>query len=144
MVVILWFRHVSRRQEASKTGGIREPSSQPGTDSWLDDPITRHIIGLQVSTPADSAPDNSPTPVTRDATSSPPPATSSPPLWPISLHTKGSFRILVLSSVDPRHLAAYLKLTWQEDCGGPSPAHLDSPAATTWSTLLTQLPTITG
>lgn len=88
-----------------------------GSDSWVDDPITRHVIGLYINKEEEDD-DNL--------------------LWPLILHIRGHYSILVLPLVEPRHLKAYAKLCKRADCG--SALGLDG----SLSSLLLDLPSITG
>jgi hypothetical protein len=56
------------------TQGLRKLETKPGTDAWLDDPVTQHVVGL---------------------------STSNGLLWPIVKHHHGAFVILLLPLVDP-------------------------------------------
>lgn len=56
------------------TQGLRKLETKPGTDAWLDDPVTQHVVGL---------------------------STSDGLLWPVVKHHHGAFVILVLPLVDP-------------------------------------------
>lgn len=87
------------------------------SDSWVDDPITRHIISLYVNKEEEG--DNH-------------------LLWPLILHIKGHFCILVLPLVEPRHLKAYARICKRSDCGNA--VGLDENV----SSLLLDLPSITG
>ncbi|KAK9715499.1 hypothetical protein RND81_06G168700 [Saponaria officinalis] len=106
-----------KKSEGSTRGlGLRVAESLQGSDSWVDDPITRHIISLYFSREEG-----------KDYL-----------LWPLILHVKGPYCILVLPSVDPQHLKAYESLYKRSDCGtaiGVDP---------NLSSLLLDLPSITG
>ncbi|XP_048440449.1 AP-5 complex subunit mu [Pyrus x bretschneideri] len=107
-----------KRREGSLRGfGVRVSQSAEGSDSWVDDPITRHIIGIYISN-EEGGDDNL--------------------LWPLILHTKGHYCILVLPMVEPRHLKAFVKLCNRSDCGNAVGVE-DS-----ISTILLDLPSITG
>ncbi|XP_057416811.1 AP-5 complex subunit mu [Lotus japonicus] len=107
-----------RHREGSARGfGIRKSNSSVGSDSWVDDPITRHVIGLYINKEEEDD-DNL--------------------LWPLILHIRGHYSILVLPLVEPRHLKAYAKLCKRADCG--SALGLDG----SLSSLLLDLPSITG
>ncbi|GMH29276.1 hypothetical protein Nepgr_031119 [Nepenthes gracilis] len=107
-----------KRREGSVRGfGIRVAESVEGSDSWVDDPITRHIISLHIS--KDEEEDNH-------------------LLWPLILHIKGLYCILVLPLVEPKHLIAYGRLCKRSDCGT---AVVADPNV---SSLLLDLPSITG
>ena len=88
-----------------------------GSDSWGDDPITRHIIGLYINKEEDG---------------------ENNLLWPLILHIKGQYSVLVLPLVEPRHLKAYACLCKRSDCGNA--VGVDD----SLSSLLLDLPSITG
>ncbi|KAJ0092897.1 hypothetical protein Patl1_25506 [Pistacia atlantica] len=107
-----------KRREGSVRGfGIRVIQSTEGSDSWVDDPITRHVISLNID--VEEGGENH-------------------LLWPLVLHIKGPYSILVLPLVEPRHLKAYTRLCKRSDCGNAVGAD-DS-----LSSLLLDLPSITG
>lgn len=91
--------------------------SAEGSDSWVDDPTTRHIIGLYINKEVEG---------------------ESYLLWPLIMHIKGQFCILVLPLVEPRHLHAYEELCKRLDCGNA--IGVDE----SLSSLLLDLPSITG
>lgn len=97
--------------------GIRLSPSSQGSDSWVDDPITRHIISLCVDKE-----DGEDVLV----------------LWPLIFHIKGQYYILVLPLVEPRHLKTYERMCRRSDCGNT--VGIDE----TLSSLLVDLPCITG
>lgn len=92
------------------------PQSAEGSDAWVDDPITRHVISLQISQIGGEY----------------------HLLWPLILHAKGPFYILVLPLVEPKHLVAYATLRRRPGCGG---AIGEDPNL---SSLFLDLPSITG
>ncbi|XP_076940618.1 AP-5 complex subunit mu-like [Bidens hawaiensis] len=107
-----------KKREGSACGyGIRVKQSNEGSDSWVDDPIMRHIVSLHVKKEENG----------EDHT-----------LWPLILHTKGQYYILVLPLVEPDHLKAYNTLCMRSDCGNG--VGVDG----NLSSLLLQLPCITG
>lgn len=107
-----------REREGSTRGfGIRVTQSNVGSDSWVDDPITRHVISLYINKKEDG--DNH-------------------LLWPLILHIKGQYCILVLPLVEPRHLKAYARICKRSDCGNA--VGVDESV----SSLLLDLPSITG
>ncbi|KAG6668251.1 hypothetical protein CIPAW_01G157200 [Carya illinoinensis] len=110
---------VERKQrEGSARGfGIRVSQSSKGSDSWVDDPITRHIVGLYINKEEEG---------------------ENNLLWPLILHIKGNYFIIVLPLVEPRYLKAYTRLCKRSDCGNAIGAD-DS-----LSSLLLDLPSITG
>ncbi|KAK9933532.1 hypothetical protein M0R45_020727 [Rubus argutus] len=111
-----------KRREGSIRGcGIRVSQSAKGSDSWVDDPITRHIIGIYINK-EEEGDDN----------------TNNNLLWPLVLHRKGHFSILVLPLAEPRHLKAYARLCNRSDCGNAVGVE-DS-----ISSILLDLPSITG
>lgn len=111
------FLHRRLREGSARGFGIRKSNSSLGSDSWVDDPITRHIIGLYINKERDDDKNL---------------------LWPLILHIKGPYSILVLPLVEPRHVKAYEKLCKTPDCG--SSLGLDD----SLSSLLLDLPAITG
>ncbi|GFY85189.1 clathrin adaptor complexes medium subunit family protein [Actinidia rufa] len=107
-----------RRREGSIRGfGIRVAQSVEGSDSWVDDPITRHIISLYVNKEEEG---------------------ENRLLWPLILHIKSHYCILVLPLVEPRHLKAYARIHKRSDCGNAVGADESV------SSLLLDLPSITG
>ncbi|XP_057476726.1 AP-5 complex subunit mu-like [Actinidia eriantha] len=107
-----------RRREGSIRGfGIRVAQSVEGSDSWVDDPITRHIISLYVKKEEEG---------------------ENRMLWPLILHIKSHYCILVLPVVEPRHLKAYARICKRSDCGNA--VGVDE----SLSSLLLDLPSITG
>ncbi|CAJ2634459.1 AP-5 complex subunit mu [Trifolium pratense] len=111
------FLHRRLREGSARGFGIRRSNSTLGSDSWVDDPITRHIIGLYINKERDDDKNL---------------------LWPLILHIKGPYSVLVLPLVEPRHVKAYEKLCKTPDCG--SSLGLDD----SLSSLLLDLPAITG
>lgn len=105
------------REGSIRGFGIRVSQSAKGSDSWVDDPITRHIIGLYINKEEEG--DNN-------------------MIWPLILHVKGQYCVLVLPLVEPRHLKAYARLCKRSDCGNA--VGLDE----SLSSLLLDLPSITG
>ena len=105
------------REGSARGFGIRVSQSSVGSDSWVDDPITRHIIGLYINKEEEG--DNN-------------------LLWPLILHIKGNYCILVLPLVEPRHVKAYARLCQRSDCGNAVGADQSL------SSLLLNLPSITG
>ncbi|KAL2643015.1 hypothetical protein R1flu_010602 [Riccia fluitans] len=113
--------HDRKQREGSVAGcGIRTPHSEEGSDSWLDDLITRHVISLQLESNGVAG-----------------------MLWPVVLHTSGTYQILILPLVEPRHLLAYEDLCHRIDCGGAVTLE-DTENARSLSTILLGLPCITG
>lgn len=107
-----------KKREGSVRGyGIRVKQSVEGSDSWVDDPIMRHIISLHVNKEENE----------KDYT-----------LWPLILHTKGQYYILVLPLIEHSHLKAYKTICKRSDCGNG--VGVDG----NLSSLLLQLPSITG
>ncbi|XP_042518437.1 AP-5 complex subunit mu isoform X1 [Macadamia integrifolia] len=107
-----------KKREGSARGfGVRVSQSAEGSDSWVDDPITRHIISLQINKDEEG---------------------ESFLLWPLVLHVKGPYYILVLPLVEPSHLKAYERMCKKSDCG-TSVGEEGS-----LSSLLLDLPCITG
>jgi AP-5 complex subunit mu-1 len=95
LVLILW---LVNSEELEQGRGIREAVSQEGSDSWVDDIITRQVTSLQFSPKGMM-------------------------LWPVLEHVRGSLYILVLPLVEPHHLAAYHELCCRSDCGGAATNH---------------------
>lgn len=90
--------------------------SVKGSDSWVDDPITRHVISLYIN--KEEGEGNL--------------------LWPLVLHIKGPYSILILPLVEPRHLKSYSRMCNTSDCGNAIGAD------ESLSSLLLDLPSITG
>ncbi|XP_057725170.1 AP-5 complex subunit mu [Arachis stenosperma] len=110
------FMDRKQREGSARGFGVRRThQSSPGSDSWIDDPITRHIVSLYI---------------TKEEQKN--------LLWPLILHIRGLFTVLVLPFVEPKHLKAYASLCKRPDCG--SALGLDHGL----SSLLIQLPSITG
>lgn len=109
-----------RRREGSLRGyGLRVTQSTEGSDSWVDDPIMRHIIGVYVNKEEEEGGEDR-------------------LLWPLVLHIKGPYSIIVLPLVEPKHLKAYARLCKRSDCGN---AIIKEESL---SSLLLDLPSITG
>lgn len=114
------------REEPSQLRGLRDKTSSEGSDSWVDDPITRHIISLQISSLEEDG--------SRPAL-----------LWPLILHLKGNFQVLVLPLTEPRHLQGYANISRKRSCGSPYESdqrhylHYQG-----LSSMLLELPCITG
>ncbi|XP_022740434.1 AP-5 complex subunit mu-like [Durio zibethinus] len=107
-----------RRREGSVRGfGIRVIQSREGSDSWVDDPITRHIIGLYINKEEEG---------------------ENNLLWPLALHIKGPYCILILPLLEPRYVKAYARLCKRSDCGNAVMAD------EYLSSVLLDLPSITG
>ncbi|XP_072997114.1 AP-5 complex subunit mu-like isoform X1 [Typha latifolia] len=104
------------REGSARGFGVRASQSSPGSDSWVDDPITRHIVTLRI---------------TREEG-------NGFTLWPIILHIRGSYCILALPFVEPQQFKAYERLSRRNDCGS-SIGEKDN-----LSSLLLNLPCITG
>lgn len=105
------------REGSARGFGIRKSNSTIGSDSWVDDPITRHIIGLYINKELEDDKNL---------------------LWPLILHIRGHHSVLVLPMVEPRHVKAYEKLCKRPECG--TSLGLDDGL----SSLLIELPVITG
>ncbi|KAG1365427.1 AP-5 complex subunit mu [Cocos nucifera] len=110
------FAERKKRQGSARGFGIRFSQSVQGSDSWVDDPITRHIITLYVN--GEEGDEFM--------------------LWPLVLHTKGSYYILVLPFVGPQQFKAYVRLFTRSDCGNSVGEECSL------SSLLLNLPCITG
>lgn len=113
---ILFFLHILCREGSARGFGIRVSQSAQGSDSWVDDSITRHIITICINR------------LEGDEFS----------LWPLVLHIKGGYYILVLPLVEPRYFKAYESMNKRSDCGN-SAGEEES-----LSSLLLNLPCITG
>ncbi|KNA13454.1 hypothetical protein SOVF_116930 [Spinacia oleracea] len=110
------FTNRRKREGSARGSGIRVAESVQGSDSWVDDPIMRHIISLHINHEEE-----------KDYM-----------LWPLILHVKGPYCILVLPLVEAKHVKAYERLYKRSDCGtaiGMDP---------NLSSLLLDLPSITG
>jgi len=105
------------REGSARGFGIRKSNSTLGSDSWVDDPITRHVVGLYINKEEEDIKNL---------------------LWPLILHTKGLYSILILPMVEPRHLKAYARLCKRSDCG--TALGMDDGL----SSLLLDLPSVTG
>ncbi|CDO98962.1 unnamed protein product [Coffea canephora] len=107
-----------KRREGSVRGfGIRTSHSVKGSDSWVDDPITRHIISLSIDKEEQG---------------------ESHFIWPVILHVKGPFYLLALPLVEPHHLKTYARMCNRSDCGNTIGEDENL------SSLLLDLPSITG
>ncbi|KAA3454472.1 AP-5 complex subunit mu-like [Gossypium australe] len=107
-----------KTREGSVRGfGIRVSQSREGSDSWVDDPLTRHIVGVYINKEEEG---------------------ENNLMWPLALHIKGPYCILILPLVEPRHVKAYARLCKRSDCGNAVTAHENL------SSLLLDLPSITG
>ncbi|KAG6428095.1 hypothetical protein SASPL_112344 [Salvia splendens] len=103
--------------EGSARGfGVRVSQSVKGSDSWVDDPIARHVISLYIN--KEEGENNL--------------------LWPLVLHIKGPYSILILPLVEPRHLKSYSRMCNTSECGNAIGAD------ESLSSLLLDLPSITG
>ncbi|KAI3469486.1 hypothetical protein Pfo_026149 [Paulownia fortunei] len=107
-----------KKREGSARGfGLRVSQSVKGSDSWVDDPITRHVISLNINK-EEKGENNL--------------------LWPLVLHIKGPYSILVLPLVEPHHLKSFSRMCNRSDCGSAIGADENL------SSLLLDLPSITG
>ncbi|RWR94723.1 Clathrin adaptor [Cinnamomum micranthum f. kanehirae] len=111
------FAERKNRDGSVRGFGIRLSQSSQDSDSWVDDPITRHIISLCID--KEEGEDMF-------------------LLWPLVFHIKGQYYILVLPLVEPRHLKAYDRMCKRSDCGSTLGGD------ETLSSLLVDLPCITG
>ncbi|KDP40069.1 hypothetical protein JCGZ_02067 [Jatropha curcas] len=111
------FAERKKREGSTRGYGIRVTQSVEGSDSWIDDPITRHVISLRIATVEEA---------------------EGHLLWPLILHVRGPYSILALPLVEPRHLKAYSRLCSRSDCGNAVGADESI------SSLLLDLPSITG
>ena len=108
---------ISRREGSVRGFGIRTSHSVKGSDSWVDDPITRHIISLNIDKEEQG---------------------ESHFIWPVILHVKGPFYLLALPLVEPHHLKTYARMCNRSDCGNTIGEDENL------SSLLLDLPSITG
>ncbi|KAL3648920.1 hypothetical protein CASFOL_005323 [Castilleja foliolosa] len=107
-----------KKREGSARGfGLRVSQSVKGSDSWVDDPITRHIISLHINKEEKG---------------------EYSLLWPLILHIKGPYSILVLPLVESHHLKSYSRMCNSSECGSAVGADENL------SSLLLDLPSITG
>ncbi|OVA04423.1 Clathrin adaptor [Macleaya cordata] len=107
-----------KKREGSARGfGIRVVQSTEGSDSWVDDPITRHIISLYINKEDEG---------------------EKYFVWPLVLHIKSPYYILILPSVEPEHLKSYERMCNRSDCGNSIGVE------ESLSSLLLDLPCITG
>ena len=105
-------------REGSVRGyGFRVVQSTEGSDSWVDDPTTRHIVSLYINKEEEE---------------------EKYLLWPLVLHMKSPYYILVLPLVEPEHLRSYERMCNRSDCGNPIGVE------ESLSSLLLDLPSITG
>lgn len=117
------FARRKRREGSSRGYGLRVAQSTKGSDSWVDDPITRHIISLSLSEDDDNESNE------KDDTNI---------LWPIVIHTKALYHILVLPLVEPREMKDFVNLSNRSDCGSAVGEDLSL------SSLLLNISSITG
>ncbi|XP_047950591.1 AP-5 complex subunit mu isoform X1 [Salvia hispanica] len=110
------FSDRKKREGSARGFGVRVSQSVKGSDSWVDDPITRHVISLYIN--KEEGEGNL--------------------LWPLVLHIKGPYSILILPLVEPRHLKSYSRMCNTSDCGNAIGAD------ESLSSLLLDLPSITG
>ncbi|XP_052190908.1 AP-5 complex subunit mu isoform X2 [Diospyros lotus] len=111
------FSDRKKREGSARGFGIRIHQSAEGSDSWVDDPITRHILGLYINKEEEGG---------------------KYLLWPLILHIKSHFCIVVLPLVEPFHLREYARLGKRSDCGNA--VGTDGSV----SSFLLDLPSITG
>ncbi|CAH9099512.1 unnamed protein product [Cuscuta europaea] len=104
------------REGSSRGYGLRVNQSVEVSDSWVDDPITRHMISLFINK--------------EDGVNH--------ILWPLIMHIKAHYCVLVLPLVEPHHLRVYSRLCSKADCGNSIGADENL------SSLLLDLPSITG
>uniref|UniRef100_A0A0D9XZW9 MHD domain-containing protein n=1 Tax=Leersia perrieri TaxID=77586 RepID=A0A0D9XZW9_9ORYZ len=110
------FAERRKREGTARGSGIRTSVSSVGSDSWVDDPITRHIISLHINK--------------EDGDGF--------MLWPVVLQKRGSYYILVLPLVDPQSFKSYERLLKRSDCGTSAKENGNL------SSILFNLPCITG
>lgn len=113
------FQDRKQREGSIQGNGIRATDSPVGSDAWVDDVITRHIISLQLPKgDGDERPGI---------------------LWPVILHIAGTYQVLVLPLVQPKDVQDYETLLWRKDCG-----HATSMEGRNLSSILLDLPCITA
>ncbi|KAL5206521.1 hypothetical protein ABZP36_034730 [Zizania latifolia] len=110
------FAERRRREGTARGSGLRTRVSSVGLDSWVDDPITRHIISLHIDKEEGGG----------------------FMLWPVVLQKRGGYYILVLPLVDPQSFKAYERLMKRDDCGSSAKENANL------SSILLNLPCITG
>ncbi|KAJ1265552.1 hypothetical protein BS78_08G084500 [Paspalum vaginatum] len=110
------FAERRRREGTARGSGIRTNVSSVGLDSWVDDPITRHIISLHIKKEEGDG----------------------YMLWPVVLQKRGGYYVLVLPLVDPQSFRAYANLLKRSDCGSSAKENGNL------SSILLNLPCITG
>ncbi|KAL6623313.1 hypothetical protein ACP70R_033192 [Stipagrostis hirtigluma subsp. patula] len=110
------FAERRRREGTARSSGIRTSVSSAGSDSWVDDPITRHIISLRIDKEEGDG----------------------FMLWPVVLQKRGGYYVLVLPLVDPQSFKAYENLMKRSDCGSSAKENGNL------SSILLNLPCITG
>ncbi|KAG6428093.1 hypothetical protein SASPL_112342 [Salvia splendens] len=110
------FSDRKKREGSARGFGVRVSQSVKGSDSWVDDPIARHVISLYIN--KEEGENNL--------------------LWPLVLHIKGPYSILILPLVEPRHLKSYSRMCNTSECGNAIGAD------ESLSSLLLDLPSITG
>ncbi|KAI3975718.1 hypothetical protein MKX01_023144 [Papaver californicum] len=107
-----------KREGSSRGFGFRVVQTSEGSDSWVDDPITRHIISLHINKEEEEGEKYF--------------------LWPLVLHIRNPYCILILPLVEPRHLKSYERMCNRSDCGSCIGEEESLPS------LLLDLPCITG
>ncbi|KAL4205403.1 hypothetical protein AMTRI_Chr01g114430 [Amborella trichopoda] len=113
-----------KQREGSVRGyGLRVGLSLKGSDSWVDDPITRHIISLHINKEEEA---------------------ENYLVWPVILHIKGLYRILILPFLEPRYVKMYERLSQRPDCGSSSGTVENGVPSENLSSNLLDLPCITG
>ena len=104
------------REGTARGSGIRTSLSSVGSDSWVDDPITRQVISLHIN--KEESDDFM--------------------IWPVVLQKRGGYYVLVLPLVDPQSFRAYENLLKRSDCGSSAKENGNL------SSILLNLPCITG
>ncbi|XP_073287103.1 AP-5 complex subunit mu-like [Primulina huaijiensis] len=86
-----------KKREGSARGfGLRLRQFTKGSDSWVDDPITRYITSLHINNEEKS---------------------DIYLLWPLVLQLKGPYTVLVLPLIEPHHLKTYSRMCNSSDRG---------------------------
>lgn len=110
------FAERRKREGTARGSGIRTSLSSVGSDSWVDDPITRQVISLHIAKEESDG----------------------FMIWPVVLQKRGWYYVLVLPMVDPQSFRAYENLLKRSDCGSSAKENGNL------SSILLNLPCITG
>ncbi|VFQ60190.1 unnamed protein product [Cuscuta campestris] len=110
------FAERKTREGSSRGFGLRVNKSVEGSDSWVDDPIARHMISLLINKEDEV----------------------NHIIWPLIMHIKGHYCVLILPLVEPHQLRVHSNICQRADCGNSIVAEENL------SSLLLHLPSITG